>query len=76
MRVFLIAALLTVPVLSACGTTGSSESYAAVAERMAEDCRARGGILVPNGELSGRPQADHACQITGGATRINRSAGS
>ena len=29
-----------------------------------------GGILVPNGQQSGRPQTDNVCRITGGASRL------
>ena len=34
------------------------------------DCTARGGILTPTQQQTGRPQTDNACRITGGASRI------
>lgn len=59
--------------LSACASAPSENSYGAELQQLSADCRARGGILVPTGQLSARPQADNACQITGGATRIDQN---
>ncbi len=38
-------------------------------QRLSRECRARGGILVPSGANTGRPQIDFVCQISGGARR-------
>lgn len=59
--------------LSACASTGRENPDHADLQRMAADCQARGGILVPTGELTGRPQVDYACRISGGASRISGS---
>ena len=61
------ALLLT---LAACAPTTGSSRYAEELRQLSESCTARGGILVPTGENSGRPPADHVCRITGGATRL------
>ena len=58
--------------LSACASTPDADR-ADELERLAADCEARGGILVPSGAaLTGRPEADNYCRITGGASRISR----
>ena len=47
--------------------------YTADLDRLTADCRARGGVLTPNGSAtSGRPELDYACRITG-ATRLGGS---
>jgi len=56
--------------LSACASTMGPSRYAEELETLSDQCEARGGILVPTGQESGRPQADYACRITGGATRL------
>jgi hypothetical protein len=57
-------------ILSACAAgTGAQSSYASDERRLAEDCRARGGILVPTGQQTGRPQTDNVCEIRGQAAR-------
>jgi uncharacterized lipoprotein YmbA len=69
---------LVVPVaaalaLSACASTGQPVGTYSEQERaLAEDCAARGGILVPREDhQTGRPQADNVCKITGDASRLN-----
>lgn len=57
-----------------CSTTVSENGYNADLERLSADCTARGGILVPNGQNSARPQADHDCRITGVTSRIDQQA--
>ncbi len=65
-------AVLAAAGLSACASGPPGEnSYTAQMDRLEADCRARGGILTPTGATSGRPQRDYACQITGGASRID-----
>lgn len=58
--------------LAGCSSTGTNQ-YQADFDRLEADCRAREGILVPTGKMSGRPQVDNACRITGGPSdRIQR----
>ncbi|MBU1346919.1 MAG: hypothetical protein KKA16_08190 [Alphaproteobacteria bacterium] len=68
------AAVVLALTASACATgpRDRSHSYTAQLDELTESCRARGGILIPiPGAVSGRPQADYACQISGGASRID-----
>lgn len=71
MRVLILGAVLATA-LSACASTGSpAGGYGETTAKLAAQCRERGGILVPTGRPStGRPEADNACQINGGASRI------
>ena len=56
--------------LSACSSTGADNRYETALRRLADDCQARGGILVPAGPQStGRPETDNACRLTS-ASRI------
>jgi hypothetical protein len=73
LRMILPAALAAA--LAACASTGASHpTYGEQMRTLSEECRARGGILVPlPGPQTGRAEADHACQISGGATRIERN---
>jgi len=67
------AALGLALALSACaaGPGRDLPGYAEDLDRLAADCRDRGGILSPiPGATTGRPQTDFACRITGGASRI------
>jgi hypothetical protein len=60
----------------AAGLSACAGSLPAVStgDRLAEldrDCRARGGILVPSpSPITGRPEVDNICRISGGASRI------
>lgn len=56
--------------LSACAPTMGSDHYASELRRLSDQCEARGGILSPTGQQTGRPQTDNVCQITGGASRL------
>lgn len=56
--------------LTACAPTTGPGRYAEELRRLTESCEARGGILIPVGQNSGRPQTDNVCRITGGATRL------
>ncbi len=56
--------------LAACAPTMGPSRYAAELQRLSDSCEARGGILVPTGQQSGRPQNDNVCRITGGASRL------
>ena len=62
-----VALLLT---LAACAPTTGSSRYADELQQLADSCQARGGILAPTGQQSGRPQNDNVCRITGGASRL------
>jgi hypothetical protein len=56
--------------LGACASTAGSSTYAQELQQLSNTCEARGGILVPTGQQSGRPQNDNVCRITGGASRL------
>ncbi len=67
--IFVPAAVLLLA-LGACASTMGPNRYADELRRLSDSCEARGGILVPTGQQSGRPQNDHVCRISGGATRL------
>ncbi|WP_298158241.1 hypothetical protein [Brevundimonas sp.] len=71
----LLPSLLLAAALAACaGTPRSSPTYGQELDQLTADCTARGGILSPiSGAQTGRPQTDFACEIRGGASRLNRS---
>lgn len=56
--------------LAACAPTTGSGTYAEELKQLSDSCEARGGILSPTGQQSGRPQNDNVCRITGGASRL------
>ncbi len=61
------AALL---LLSACaGGTSGGNSYTNDIERLSASCQARGGILTPSGETTGRAETEYACKINGEPAR-------
>jgi hypothetical protein len=69
------ALLLVGLTLAGCTTSGAEgqNRYTAELDRLTADCRARGGVMTPNGSAtSGRPEIDYACRITG-ATRLGGS---
>ncbi|CAN5230157.1 hypothetical protein BH09PSE1_BH09PSE1_28780 [soil metagenome] len=67
----LILSSLAVVGLAACASTGQpQETYGAATDRLAADCQARGGILTPTGGVTGRPETDNVCRISGGGSRI------
>ncbi|WP_374516272.1 hypothetical protein [Brevundimonas sp.] len=58
-------------VLSACAGGPPLESTAERLSELERNCRERGGVLVPSGApITGRPEVDNVCRITGGATRL------
>lgn len=61
--------------LAGCASTMDGNRYNDEVRQLAVDCAARGGILAPTGQQSGRPQIDNVCQITGGATRLPEGGG-
>jgi hypothetical protein len=56
--------------LAACASTPGSSRYSDDLQKLSDDCQARGGILSPSGQQTGRPQTDNVCRITGGASRL------
>ena len=70
MRTLIVtAAAVTGLALSACAAGSGPSRYNTELQRLADDCRARGGILAPTGRQSGQPQLDNVCQIRGQAGR-------
>jgi hypothetical protein len=66
MRVVLIAAPAALAMaLSACASGMGESHYETQLAKLAADCSARGGVLSPTGEQSGRPQLDNVCKVTG-----------
>lgn len=70
----------TVPValalgLSACASDATNDRYTSDLRQLADDCRARGGILAPTGQQSGRPQVDNVCEIRGQPARAPHTPG-
>lgn len=71
MRMILAAAgVLAFAGLAGCGTSAAHDTYSSELRQLTEDCTARGGILSPTGQQTGRPQTDNVCRITGGASRL------
>ena len=56
--------------LTACAPTTGPGRYEAELRQLTADCEARGGILSPTGQQTGRPPLDNICRITGGASRL------
>ena len=66
MRIALFVAPAALAVtLSACASGMGTSRYQTELARLAADCEARGGVLSPTGQQSGRPQLDNVCKITG-----------
>ncbi|GAA0646816.1 hypothetical protein [Brevundimonas lenta] len=59
--------------LAACANTGATGTYQTELQRLNEDCRSRGGILVPTpGQENANPAANNFCQISGrNASRLS-----
>ena len=68
-----IAAVSLSACLAACAGGPPQESYLSRTDKLAEDCRIRGGILAATGDQTGRPETDNVCKINGGATRLPRN---
>lgn len=66
------AAVMAAALAGCAGGPPGEGSYTARTEKLASDCQARGGILVPSGQQTGQPSTDNACQITGATSRLNR----
>lgn len=61
----LTASALTLLVLglAACASTPDESRYNQDLRRLAADCAARGGVLAPTGQLTGRPETENVCRI-------------
>ena len=64
------ALLLT---LAACAPTMNGSRYESDLRELTNSCAARGGILAPTGQQSGRPQNDNVCEIRSETGRIPRN---
>ena len=69
-RLILAAPAVLLLALAACASTAGASNYAQELKQLSDSCEARGGILSPTGQQSGRPQNDNVCRITGGASRL------
>lgn len=71
MRPLILLAPAALLLLSACATSTASpeNAYSAQLQRLAEDCRARGGILSPTGATTGRVETENVCRINGQPAR-------
>ncbi|MGH6978113.1 hypothetical protein D3C80_1916980 [compost metagenome] len=71
MRAALVLAAFVAPLaLGACATGRTAPTYQQQLDKLEAECTTRGGILSPSGSMTGRPQTDYVCKITGGATRL------
>ena len=70
MRILILSAAISLPLLAACGTTGGVNSYQKDMDALEAACTRSQGILTPTGLQTGHAQTEYACKITGGATRI------
>ncbi|WP_395944273.1 hypothetical protein [Brevundimonas sp.] len=70
MRFFILAMASLALAACATGATDKTNTYGAELNRLEAECTARQGILIATGTQSGFPARDHACRITGGASRI------
>lgn len=61
--------------LSACSTATGPDRYNTELRKLADDCRARGGILAPTGGQSNNPQTDNVCEIRGQTGRAPSNPG-
>ena len=66
----LIPATALLLLLAACAPTTGTSRYADELRALSDACEARGGILSPTGDQTGRPQTDNVCRISGGASRL------
>ena len=67
---FFAAPAVLLLALAACAPTAGGSRYSEELQQLSDTCEARGGVLAPTGQQSGRPQNDNVCQITGGASRL------
>lgn len=67
---FALAPLALALSVAACATSPGTGRYETELKQLADDCQARGGILAPTGQQSGRPQNDNICELRGGGGRL------
>lgn len=69
----LIAVAVPALFLGACASApGNTVGYQAEMDRLAAQCDAQGGMLVPTGAApTGNPAIEYACTLRGGASRLN-----
>jgi hypothetical protein len=66
MRIPILAALLPMTVLAACGGNGGPSMSAVDMDRLEQACAARGGMLIPSGRrYTGEVALDYPCRIHG-----------
>jgi len=66
-------ALIALLTLGACATsTAGPSKYQRDLATLQADCHDRGGVLFSTGALTGQPQTEFACHISGPASRIDR----
>ena len=66
----MVSSLALLATLTACATPGQTGGYPAEIMRLSDDCAARGGILAPTGQQTGRPQVDNVCELRQGGGRL------
>ena len=64
-----ILVVVGVAAVAACAPTTGATTGGSDLRRLGDDCRARGGVLVPTGAMSGEVARDNACEIRGAAPR-------
>jgi hypothetical protein len=75
MRKLILAAVAIIPLsLGACASsptrTAQNNSSQREIDRLESQCKARGGMLMPSGRMTGREPLDNVCKINGGASLI------
>lgn len=61
------AALIPLAFLAGCATVPAGERRESDYDRLARECRERGGVLLAGfGPLTGRPETDNYCELRGG----------
>ena len=74
MRIALALAPLALALsVAACATSPGTGRYETELKQLADECQARGGILVATGQQSGRPQNDNVCEIRSGGGRLSNN---
>ena len=63
MRTLALIALQAALAATVAGCAGGPNTTATEDQRLRSQCEARGGILVPSGANTGRPQIDQVCRI-------------
>lgn len=62
-KLTLSAPIMLILGLAACATTPDESRYNEDLRQLAADCAARGGVLAPTGQLTGRPETENVCRI-------------